>query len=300
MDTIFEIFTSEQFYFTAIRMMTPILYAALACQIFIRGGIDPIATEGIMLMTALARPLGGYFTNNAFLGVLFSMIIGAFLSFLFVLITNKLETNEILTGIAFNTFAMGITVFLLYYLTGEKGSTQSLKTPVVANINIGNTKIFSGHNVLTYLAILMVLLIYILLYKTPSGIKIRAVGESPGAASSVGISVLKTRYITAILAGSLIGLGGAFMSMGYVQGFSRNMIAGRGFIGMAANGMGGSNLLGVLLSSLLFGLADSFAIRLQLHNVPTKLVQMIPYIVTIIVITIFSAISLQRERRKKH
>ena len=290
MDTIFEIFTSEQFYFTAIRMMTPILYAALACQIFIRGGIDPIPTEGIMLMTALARPLG----------VLFSMIIGAFLSFLFVLITNKLETNEILTGIAFNTFAMGITVFLLYYLTGEKGSTQSLKTPVVANINIGNTKIFSGHNVLTYLAILMVLLIYILLYKTPSGIKIRAVGESPGAASSVGISVLKTRYITAILAGSLIGLGGAFMSMGYVQGFSRNMIAGRGFIGMAANGMGGSNLLGVLLSSLLFGLADSFAIRLQLHNVPTKLVQMIPYIVTIIVITIFSAISLQRERRKKH
>lgn len=301
MGDIIEILTSTQFLFTAIRMMTPILFAALACHVFIKGGVDPIGTEGIMLITTLAAVLGGNFSGSVIGGVLTSIITGSFFGILYVLITNKLKTNEILTGIAFNMFAGGGTVFLLYFITGERGSSQSIASPMVPNIKFLNGwlgDIVSGHNFLTYFGLLLVVILYLMLFKTPLGIKIRAVGENSKASESVGIPVLRTKYMTAIIAGGLIGLGGAYMSMAYVNGFSRDMVAGRGFIGMAAEGMGRGNPFGVLIASFIFGMSDSLAIRLQLYNIPARLVQIIPYALTIIVITIYSGISLNRKNRK--
>lgn len=280
-------------------MMTPILYASLACLVFYKGGIDAIGTEGIMLICSLAAVLGGYFIGNYVGGLLVAMICGALLACLFVFLTNKMQTNEILTGIALNVFAGGVTVFALFYLTGQKGSSQNLFSPVAPTINIplvGN--VLSGHNLLTYIALILVLVIHIFLFKTPTGMRIRAVGENKGAANSVGVNIIKTKYLAAAIAGALAGLGGAFMSMAYVSNFSRDMVAGRGFIGMAAEGMGKGMPIGVLLASLLFGLADSLAVRLQVLNLPSRLVQMIPYVVTIIVISIYSYIDMQRKKKK--
>lgn len=299
MDNIVNVIFSSAFLFTAIRMMTPILYASLACLVFYKGGVDAIATEGIMLICSLAAVLGGYFIGHYMGGLLVAMATGALLACLFVMLTNKLKTNEVLTGIAINTFSGGITIFVLFFLTGQKGSSQALPSPVAPTINLPFLgEVLSGHNLLTYIALILVLVIHLFLFKTPMGLRIRAVGENSGAANSVGISVMRVKYLTAIIAGALAGLGGAFMSMAYISNFTRDMVAGRGFIGMAAEGMGRGMPLGVLLSSLLFGLADSLSVRLQMSNLPARLVQMIPYLVTIIVISIYSYIELQRRKSK--
>lgn len=294
---------STDFFFTTIRVMTPILFAALACMVFTKGGIDSIGTEGIMLTCALAAPLGSYITKSAILGVIIAMIIGALLSCLFGYVTISLKSEPVLAGIALNTLASGLTIFIIYYATGEKGSTQSLNNATVANVQIPLLKeipiigdIFSGHSVLTYLGILITILLAFLIYKTPTGLRIRSVGENPEAAKSVGISILKYKYISLILAGALCGLGGAYMSMSYVSFFSKEMVAGRGFIGMAAESMGRGTPWGVMLSALLFGAADSLAIRLQLLQLPAQLIQTIPYVITIVAIAIYSY---SRSKQKK-
>ena len=236
-----DIIFSTDFFFTTIRVMTPILFAALACMVFTKGGIDSIGTEGIMLSCALAGPLGSYFTKSAFMGVLIAMIIGAALACLFGYVTISLKSEPVLAGIALNTLASGLTIFVIYYTTGEKGSTQSLMSPTVPNIEIPMLKgipiigeIFSGHSLLTYFGLLIMVLLAFFIYRTPAGLRIRSVGENPEAAKSVGISVGKYKYMALIIAGALCGLGGAYMSMSYVSFFSKEMIAGRGFIGMAA------------------------------------------------------------------
>ena len=284
--------------------MTPILFAALACMVFTKGGIDSIGTEGIMLSCALAGPLGSYFTKSAFMGVLIAMIIGAALACLFGYVTISLKSEPVLAGIALNTLASGLTIFVIYYTTGEKGSTQSLMSPTVPNIEIPMLKgipiigeIFSGHSLLTYFGLLIMVLLAFFIYRTPAGLRIRSVGENPEAAKSVGISVGKYKYMALIIAGALCGLGGAYMSMSYVSFFSKEMIAGRGFIGMAAESMGRGTPWGVTLSALLFGAADSLAIRLQLLQLPAQLIQTIPYVITIIAIAIYSY-SRSKQRKK--
>lgn len=286
---------STDFFFTTIRVMTPILFAALACMVFTKGGIDSIGTEGIMLCCALAGPLGSYVTKSAFAGVVVAMIVGAALSCLFGYVTISLKSEPVLAGIALNTLASGLTIFVIYYATGEKGSTQSLMSPTVPNVQIPLLKsipvlgaIFSGHSVLTYLGLMIMVLLAFFIYRTPAGLRIRSVGENPDAAQSVGISVIKYKYMSLLIAGALCGLGGAYMSMSYVSFFSKEMIAGRGFIGMAAESMGRGTPWGVTLSALLFGAADSLAIRLQLLQLPAQLIQTIPYVITIVAIAIYS------------
>lgn len=275
--------------------MTPVLFAALACMVFTKGGIDSIGTEGIMLMCSLAGVLGSYYTKNPFLGMLTAMIVGSLLACLFGYVTLSLKSEPVLAGIALNTLASGLTIFIIYFVTGEKGSTQSLMSANMPNIHIPILKdipilgeVLSGHNFLTYLGLLLTLVLFYFIYKTPTGLRIRSVGENPEAAKSVGINVFKYKYIALVIAGSLAGLGGAFMSMGYVSFFSKEMVAGRGFIGMAAESMGRGTPIGVLLSSLLFGVADSLAIRLQLLNIPVQLIQTLPYVITIVAIAIYS------------
>lgn len=286
---------TPEYVFTIIRIMTPILFAALSCMVFTKGGIDSIGIEGIMLLCAMAGSVGSYFTHSAAGGVAIAILAGILTAFLFGYVTLQLKSVEILAGIAINTLASGLTIFIIYYVAGEKGSTQSLSSPTIPDITIPVLDkipilgpIISGHNLLTYLAIILTVVLAYLFYRTPLGLRIRSVGENPQAAASVGINVMKYKYITLTIAGSLAGLGGAFMSMGYVSFFSKEMIAGRGFIGMAAEAMGRGNPFGILASSCLFGFADSFAIRLQMLNFPAQLIQTIPYVITIFAISVYS------------
>ena len=156
--------------------------------------------------------------------------------------------------------------------------------------------IISGHSVLTYLGLILVIVLTVFFWKTTVGLRIRAVGENESAAKSVGLNVMKYKYISLLIAGCLAGIGGAYMSMGYVSFFSRDMIAGRGWIGMAAESMGLGIPWKIACSVLIFGMADSLAVRLQMLNLPSQLIQTIPYVVTMIAIGIYSKRSMSGKK----
>ena len=140
MADIIQVIFNTDFFFTTIRVMTPVLYAAMACMVFYKGGVDAIGTEGIMLLCSLAGVLGGYFTGSAFLGVVIAFAAGAFFACLYTFVVLRLGSEAILAGIALNTLASGLTIFVLYYVTGEKGSTQSLNSPVCPSIDIPSSR----------------------------------------------------------------------------------------------------------------------------------------------------------------
>lgn len=238
---IFSVIFSADFLYSIFRLTTPILFASLAALITDRAGVMNIGLEGIMLCSALAGVVGGAYTNSAFVGLICAMLIGSLIGFLMAFFSLNLKTDIILAGIAINLFASGGTVFVLYSICKDKGMSTSLASLTMPVINIPIIdripvigQAFSGHNVLTYVAFLLVIVIYFLMYKTSLGLHIRVVGENKNAAGSVGINAKKVQYIALVLSGMIASLGGAYMSMGYMDKFARDMTAGRGFIALAA------------------------------------------------------------------
>ncbi len=303
MGSLMNLIFSAGFGYTVLRVTTPILFATLGALISIKAGVVNISMEGTMLTAALAGVVISAYTGSAFAGLAAAVLVGMLLGLILAYFALNLKTNIILAAIAINLMASGGTVFGLFVVSGDRGISSSLASRVLPRIQIPLLSqvpvlgpIFSNHNVLTYVALLSVVFVYILLYKTPLGLRIRAVGENPHAADSVGISVIKTQYIALIMSGAFAGFGGAFMSMGYVSWFSTNMTAGRGFIALAAEALGMGRPFGVLLTSLLFGSADALSNALQAYRIPSEFVQMVPYMVTIIGLVIYA----QRRRSTSH
>ena len=296
---------STGFAFAILRVMTPLLFPALGVAVSELAGSVNIALEGIMLVSAFFGVIVSAYTGSLFLALIAGLAAGILMGALLAYFHLKMKADIILGAIALNMFASGITIFLLFLITGDKGSTSSLQSLVFPEIEIPILKsipilgdIFSGHNILTYIALLAIPLFYVLMYKTPLGLRIRAVGQNPNAAESVGINVNKIQLYALMLSGLFGALGGLYLSMGYVSWFSRDMTAGRGFIAIAAATLGGNLPVGILLSSLLFGFVNSFAIYIASLNVPSELIQMIPYLVTLIALAVF-AIRAQRIKNKE-
>jgi len=304
MSAFFDIIFSSHFGYSVLRVSTPILFAALGALISDKAGVINIALEGIMLMSALTGVIFSAITGSAFFGLFMAVLIGGFVGLSLGYFSLNLKTNVILAAVAINLIAIGGTVFVLYLVAGDKGISSSLASKVLPKIDIPGLKsipglgpIFSGHNVLTYLAFLSVLFIWFFLYKTPLGLRIRAVGENEHAADSVGISVVKTRYIALVISGALAGFGGAYMSMGYVSWFSRDMTAGRGFIALAAEAMGGATPIGCMLTSLLFGFFDALSNSLQSLKIPYEFVSMLPYVATVVGLVLYTIRKTEKIRR---
>ncbi len=292
---VFDIIFTTDFAFTVFRVTTPILFTAFGAMISRRAGIMNISLEGMMLVGALFGVIGSTYSQSVIAGVLCAILASLALSLVFAYFVLKLKSDLILTGIALNLMASGGTVFLLSILCGDKGVSTSMNSLVVPSIELPVIQsipvlgeILSGHNVLTYVAILSVFVVYILVNKSPLGLRIRSVGENPNAAESVGISVIKTRFIALMITGVFCGLGGAFMSMGYVSWFARDMAAGRGYIALAAQNLGNATPVGTFLASFLFGIADAMSSSLQVLSVPAEFIQMIPYVTTVIGLVIYS------------
>lgn len=301
MQQIANIIFSVSFGYAVIRVTTPILFASLSSLISNKAGVTNIGIEGMMLTAALMGVIVSALTQSAWIGFLAAILAGLVLGLVLAYFSLNLKTDIVLAGIALNLLASGGTVFLLYVVAHDKGASTSLSSKVMPLVNIPFLKdipviggILSGHNVLTYLSIVAVIFMYFLLYKTPIGLRIRAVGENSHAADSVGINVTKVQYVALAISGIMAGFGGAFMSMGYVSWFSTNMIAGRGFIALAANALGREEPVGVLLTSLLFGFADALSNSIQTLNVPAEFIQMIPYVTTVIGLFLYS-IRVQKE-----
>jgi len=292
------------FIFSILRISTPLIFAALAAAVCTKTGLLNMAVESMMLAAALAGVLVSGATGSAALGLLGAVAAGVLVAMAISWASFVGKADLYLTNIAMNLAMMGGTVFILYAVTGKKSNSIGIPSKALPAIDIPLLKdipilgpIFSGHNVLTYLAIISVFVVQFFIYKTRLGLRMRSVGENPHAAESVGISVLKIQFIAYGLSGLLGGMGGAFLSMGYLTAFTRNMTNARGYIGLAASNMVNGSPIGALFTSLLFGASDAAANRLLIENVITDFVLMIPFVVTILALVVIAIVRNYQEAK---
>ncbi len=289
-----------------IKMATPLVFAALAALITRQAGMFNMGIEGMILCSALGAVVFAHYGNSVWIGLLGAIVIGLVTGMIIAFSSLTGKTDLYLTCIAFNLMATGGTVFVMYLLTGEKSTTSgafrayavpTIDIPLIKDIPVLG-RIISGQSLLTYLAVLSVFLVWFLLKKTRIGLRIRAVGENPKAAESVGISVPKIGYISFAFCGVFAGLSGAFLSMSWVQFFMKNMANGRGYIGLSAQNMANGEPVGSALAALLFGFTDSLSITLKNQTkFPTEFLNMIPYLATIFAIIITSMIAINKKRK---
>jgi simple sugar transport system permease protein len=290
-----QILNSEAFFLTmallasTLRMATPLGLAAMGAVYSERAGVVNLGLEGLMLVGAFFGVLGSYLTGNAWLGVLLAVISGGVLAFLLALVTLRYKANHVVAGVALNLLSLGLTSVLLVAIWGNRGKSADVEgiypvnIPFLSDIPVLG-EIFFRQSPFFYLLIILMVISWFLFYRTKWGLRLRAIGENPAAVDSLGIPVNTYKYIAVIAGGMLAALGGAYLSLGELSLFGRNMVSGRGYIALAANILGNWNPVGVVLSSLLFGFANAVEMNLQLYGWPTQFVQMIPYVVTIFVL----------------
>jgi len=274
----------------ALRMATPIAFASLGGIFSERAGIINIGLEGMMLTSAFTGVTVSYFTLNPWLGVLAAVLVGGLLGLFHALLTVKFIGNQIVSGTGINIFAVGFTAYMSQILWGSRGASESVQglkvvsVPLLKDIPIIGD-IIGAHTPLVYLMLIVTVLSYIVLFRTPIGLRIRAVGEHPAAADTAGINVFKIKYLCLLVSGMLAGLGGAFLSLGHLNLFAWGMTGGRGFIAMAAMIFGKWMPFGAFGASVLFGFADALQMRLQaLGLLPPQIILTIPYILTVAVL----------------
>lgn len=271
---------------------TPIALAALCGVMSERCGVVNIAIEGIMLSSALAAVVAGTITHNLYIGLLVAMLTGALLAAVHAVLSISFKVDQIVSGTAINILAAGATSFIAARfleknidLLNSSGVFPKVAIPLLAKIPLLGPILFEN-GFIVYLTLILTVLIHIVLFYTPWGLRTRAVGEHPRAADTLGINVYLVRYVNVILGGMVAGVGGAYFTIGSVGRFDEIMTAGKGFIGLAAMIFGKWNPFGAFASSLIFGFADSLQIKLQILRVPipSEFLLMAPYVVTMIVL----------------
>jgi simple sugar transport system permease protein len=304
-----------------IAFTVPIFLAALGGLYAERSGVINLALEGMMLSGAFSAVLFAYYFNNFFLGVLAGICVGAILGLVHAFICIHLKGDQIISGVAINILALGITSYFYKVVIAEVKAGEIPGIPTINEImgweaKYGNPPleydisqmvgyILFQQSPLVYLTLLLAILGHFVLYRTVFGLRVRAVGEHPRAADTVGINVYLVRYACVILSGALAGLAGVYLSMGFLSGtFSGGMSSGRGFIAIAAYIFGNWNVGGTLIAALLFGFFGALKEFLKIQSVylylpiplpgigeiklnilSTEFLDMIPYLLTIIVLS---------------
>lgn len=289
-----------------IRTATPLILAALGGLLTEHAGILNIGMEGMILLGSFFGVVGSYFFSSSLAGVILAVIVGIIVGIIYGYFVIELESDEFIIGIAINMFASGLTVFLLRSIFGVKGAFSSpdiiplpkLNFPGIDKIPVLDV-IFNNHSIFIYVSWILVVLIYIYLYKTPKGMWLRASGEYPEALESVGISSKKMKYISSIACGILCSFAGVHLSLGYLTLFTENMSADRGFIAVAAIIFGSANPIKTFIAALMFGFFDALGMRMQVIGIPSQFTQMIPYLVTIITLFIVTKNHINKIKKRK-
>ena len=271
---------------TGIRLATPYLLAALGEMFAQRSGIYNLGLEGVMLMGAFS---GFYITltsGNAYLGLLASMVVGGFMGLLMAFISVTLKAEQGISGIGLVLFGWGLSgLFYRLWVGGITNITglDAVKIPLLGDLPLVGAVLFN-HNVLVYISFILVPLCWVVLFKTTWGLKVRAVGTTPQAADTLGVSVAQVRYQCVILGSMLAGLAGAALTVANTHMFADNITAGRGFIAIALVYFGRWNPWGILAGSLLFSMADSVQLWVQVLGIdfPYELAVILPYVITIV------------------
>jgi general nucleoside transport system permease protein len=269
---------------------TPLTFAAIGGMFSERSGVVNIGLEGMMLMGAFWGIWGADKTGSWFLGILIAMASGGLLALVHAFFAIQLRADQIVGGTAVNFLALGITgYFFVQLYHGENVPTGISQIPDVNLAKSSSHSFFAssfGHlNLMIWLAILLVPLSYVVMFKTPIGLRIRACGEHPRAADTVGINVYVVRYLSVVLSGILAAMGGAYLTVGYLNTYNENVTAGRGFIALAALIFGNWRPFGAFGAALLFGFSTALAFRLPVYSEnAATLFQALPYVLTLIAV----------------
>ncbi|MGF7158859.1 simple sugar transport system permease protein [Rhodoligotrophos appendicifer] len=302
-----DIISVVQFLSSALRLSMPLIFAALAGVLSERSGVFNVGLEGFILMGAFGAALGTFHTGSPFIGVLVGMALGLLLALPMATMSISLGVNQIVAGVAINLFALGITAFLARIAIGASANTQLLPgfrpiaIPILSGIPVIGPVLFN-QDLLVYAMYLLVPILYVLIYRTPLGLSIRAVGHNPRACDTAGVPVVSLRYGCVLVSGALAAMGGVYLVLSQVFVFSEHMSAGKGFIALAAVILGRWNPVGALLACLLFGIFDAFQLRLQFQNpeVPYQIFSTLPYVVSIIALVLVAGRNVSPQAVGKH
>ena len=266
-----------------VRVAIPISFAALAGMLSERAGVINMGLEGIMLIGSFFAVVGSYVTGSAWMGLLFAALSGILMGLVLVTLTVGFKCEHVLAGVGINIFASGITIVLLEMIWGTKGKSSMvaglgmLRVPVISKIPVIGD-IIGTISPLFYILVLCVFLLWFLLYRTPAGLRILVIGENPEMAGTMGVNVYKMQYLCVMASGMLAAIGGAYLSIGDINMFSKDMVSGRGYIALSMVILGNWKPLWVALGGLVYGFAQSLQFGLQGVNIPPQLIQMLPYI----------------------
>lgn len=271
----------------------PLTLGALSGILCERAGVVNIGIEGMMLTAAFVSTVFASLSQNLWIGTLAGIIAGGLMGVIHAVLSIKYKINQIISGTVINIFATGITSYLSskflqktsYQFLNEPGMFPQIQIPFLSKIPFIGPILFH-HNIYVFAMIILVLLLSFMLFKTRWGLRVRAVGEHPKAADTLGINVFKTRYMAVILGGMMAGFAGTYFSLGSSGRFDEVMTAGRGFIGLAAMIFGNYHPVGAMGAGLLFGFFDSLSVKASLLQVPlpSEFLGMVPYLATIIVL----------------
>lgn len=294
MDNILNITFIQELLLSTVRMATPILIVSLAELYSERAGLVNIGLDGIMAFGSLIGFLVGYSTGNPYMGVLAGAIGGVLINMIYAFCVIHLGAEQIVYGMAINIFAPAIASFIYKIYFGinlaliQGPLMEAVPIPLLCNIPVLG-KVLFNHTPIVYFTYLMVPITAIFLNKTKAGLNFKAVGEFPKAAESLGIHVIKQKYIACIICGALAGIGGAYLTTSYINTYSDGVVSGRGFIALSAVIFGRWMPGGVLFAALLFGFADAMQLRMQVMSpdTPYQLLAMIPYLCTLFALAFF-------------
>ena len=284
-----RVITSSDFWAATLQFGALLLLPALGGVISERSGVVNIAMEGMTLTGAYAGVMTALATHNAFIGVIGAIIAGGLMALVHAIVSINFKANQVISGLAINIAALGLTDFLLTIQTHGQGVPSlrpGLRIPAVALGPLANIPFFGPvlfqQNIIFYVAIVILFGIQFLLFRTNIGLRIRAVGEQPQAADTAGVNVQLVRYLCVIGSGFLSGLAGAFLSQGIAGIFNTNMTAGVGYIALAAMIFGKYTPLGTAGACLVFGLGEALSPRLQDTGISPNLLSTLPYILTLV------------------
>ncbi len=291
---ILTILAAPEFVRAAIIAAIPLLLAALGGLISELSGVLNMALESMMLTGAFAAYTAANFAQSPWAGLVAAAFAGMFIGLLHAFFTITLRSNQVVSAVALNLFALAATAlgFRLLYARGVFVSSPGfvvVRLPVLCNLPYLGIAFFT-HNIVIYLGLLLIPVMWFILYRTSWGLTLRSVGEHPVAASTVGINVNRVRYLAVLLSGAIAGMSGsALVSASNINAFQENISAGRGFIAFAAVVFGRWNPIGIFFGAILFGLGDALQIRLQAYGVkvPYQLLLMLPYLITLIALVVF-------------
>ncbi|MHB8857280.1 MAG: ABC transporter permease [Bellilinea sp.] len=287
--------TLVEFIRASIRLMTPLLLAALGGAFMQVAGVPNVGMEGMMLLSALVAYIISFTTGSWLLGIVFGVLAALLIGSVYALLVLKFRADIFAVGITLNILVAGVAAYIIRQYYQQQSMLLSPDAKLLPELSIPFLErnpllksLFDDYSLLIPTSLVLVVVTYLIFYKTPFGFWLRAAGSNPLALTASGKSINGIRFSAFMISSALCGLAGAHLSLGYLGMFALSLVSGRGFVALAIVLFGGGHPITILIASLIFGIADAASLRIPTQVIPPQFPLMLPYIITILVITVMS------------